>query len=51
MCTLAIKFSRNLKTLQKRLTKAVESEDFEQAAKLRDEIKQTSCKLSHIAAT
>jgi len=43
--------SDRLKTLQKRLTKAVEGEDFEQAAKLRDEIKNTSAKLSHIAAT
>ena len=43
--------SDRLKTLQKRLTKAVESEDFEQAAKLRDEIKQTSSKLSHIVVT
>jgi protein arginine kinase activator len=31
-----------LKTLQKKLTKAIESEDFEQAAQLRDEIKQLS---------
>ena len=38
-----------LKTLQKRLTKAVEEENFEQAAKLRDEIKQTSVKLSQTA--
>ena len=29
-----------LKTLQKKLAKAIESEDFEQAAVLRDEIKQ-----------
>ena len=43
--------SDRLKTLQKRLTKAVEGEDFEQAAKLRDEIKQTSSKLGHVAAT
>jgi len=42
--------SDRLKTLQKRLTKAVEGEDFEQAAKLRDEIKQTSAKLSHTTA-
>ena len=38
--------SEKLKSLQKRLNKAVEAEDFEQAAKLRDEIKQTSSKLS-----
>ena len=31
-----------LKTLQKKLAKAIEVEDFEQAAKLRDEIKQVS---------
>jgi protein arginine kinase activator len=43
--------SDRLKTLQRRLAKTVEDEDFEQAAKLRDEIKQTSAKLSHIAAT
>ncbi|MFO1514276.1 MAG: UvrB/UvrC motif-containing protein [Verrucomicrobiota bacterium] len=43
--------SERLKTLQKRLTKAVEGEDFEQAAKLRDEIKQTSAKLSHLTPT
>lgn len=41
--------SERLKTLQKRLTKAVEGEDFEQAAKLRDEIKQTSAKLTTTA--
>jgi protein arginine kinase activator len=34
-----------LKALQKKLTKAVESEDFEQAAVLRDEIKQVSGRL------
>jgi protein arginine kinase activator len=31
-----------LKTLQKRLAKAIENEDFEEAAVLRDEIKQTT---------
>src|SRR5271169_870122 len=31
-----------LKTLQKKLTKAIESENFEEAAQLRDEIKQLS---------
>jgi protein arginine kinase activator len=35
-----------LKTLQKRLTKAVESENFEEAALLRDEIKQLDEKSS-----
>lgn len=43
--------SDRLKALQKRLSKAIENEDFEQAAQLRDEIKQTSAKLSNIAAT
>jgi protein arginine kinase activator len=42
--------SDRLKTLQKRLTKAIDEEDFEQAAKLRDEIKQTSAKMSSPAA-
>jgi protein arginine kinase activator len=41
--------SERLKTLQKKLTKAVEDEDFESAAKLRDEIKQTSAKLTTTA--
>jgi protein arginine kinase activator len=34
--------SDRLKTLQKRLAKAIEAEDFEQAAALRDELKQMS---------
>ena len=42
---LALRQSRDLterlKTLQKRLDKAVTSEDFEEAASLRDEIKVT----------
>ena len=38
--------SDRLKTLQKSLTKAIEQEDFEQAAVLRDEIKQTTARLS-----
>lgn len=38
--------SDRLKLLQKRLAKAIEQEDFEQAAVLRDEIKQTSARLS-----
>jgi protein arginine kinase activator len=33
-------FADRLKVLQKKLTKAIESEDFELAARLRDEIKQ-----------
>ena len=40
-----------LKGLQKKLTKAVESEDFEQAAVLRDEIKQTTTRPGSPAAT
>lgn len=35
-----------IKSLQKRLTKAIDSEDFEQAAVIRDEIKQASHRLS-----
>ncbi len=42
--------SDRLKLLQKRLTKAVEAEDFEEAAVLRDEIKQTSARLSSATA-
>ncbi|HWD93640.1 MAG TPA: UvrB/UvrC motif-containing protein [Verrucomicrobiae bacterium] len=38
-----------LKLLQKKLTKAVEDENFEQAASLRDEIKQMSVRLSNIS--
>src|SRR6201988_1402174 len=37
--------TERLKTLRKKLDKAVEEENFEQAALLRDEIKQTSNKL------
>ncbi|HET7625819.1 MAG TPA: UvrB/UvrC motif-containing protein [Verrucomicrobiae bacterium] len=43
--------SDRLKTLQKKLAKAVEEEHFEQAALLRDEIKQMSAKLSNLTAT
>jgi protein arginine kinase activator len=43
--------SDRLKNLQKKLTRAIQEENFEQAAQLRDEIKQTSAKLSNIAAT
>jgi len=42
--------SDRLKALQKKLTKAVEDENFEQAALLRDEIKQMTAKLSNIGA-
>jgi protein-arginine kinase activator protein McsA len=38
-----------LKQLQKKLNKAVEDENFEQAASLRDEIKQMSARLSNIS--
>ena len=38
-----------LKQLQKRLDKAVNEEDFEEAASLRDEIKTTRDKLSQVA--
>lgn len=38
--------SDRLKTLQKKLAKAIEQEDFEEAAVLRDEIKQTTERLS-----
>lgn len=43
--------SDRLKNLQKKLAKAVEDENFEQAALLRDEIKQTTSKLTTLAAT
>ena len=43
--------SDRLRALQKKLAKAVEDENFEQAALLRDEIKQMSAKLSDITAT
>ncbi len=42
--------TERLKTLQKKLSKAIEEENFEQAALLRDEIKQTSAKLGHVSA-
>ncbi len=40
-----------LRQLQKRLDKAVNEEDFERAANLRDEIKTTRHKLNHIETT
>lgn len=43
--------SDRLKVLQKKLTKAIESEDFEEAAHVRDEIKQTTARLSSSAAS
>lgn len=39
--------SDRLKSLQNKLAKAIEEEDFEQAAVLRDEIKQTTARLAH----
>lgn len=43
--------SDRLKTLQKKLAKAVQDENFEQAAALRDEIKQMSARLSNITTS
>ena len=43
--------SDRLKLLQKKLTKAIDREDFEEAAILRDEIKQTTARASSPAAT
>ena len=43
--------SDRLKALQKKLAKAVEDENFEQAALLRDEIKQMNDKLGDLTAT
>ena len=40
--------SDKLKSLQKKLDKAVEQEDFEQAAQIRDEIKNTKEKLTEL---
>ena len=39
--------SDRLKLLQKKLTKAIEEEDFEEAAILRDEIKQTTARATN----
>lgn len=44
-------FSEKLKTLQKRLDKAVAEEDFEQAAVVRDEIKSMKEKMGDVAAS
>jgi protein arginine kinase activator len=41
--------SDRLKTLEKKLNKAIEEEDFEEAAILRDEIKQTKARLTTAA--
>src|SRR5215472_186151 len=43
--------SDRLKSLEKKLTKAIEQEDFEEAAILRDEIKQTTARMSNPAPT
>jgi protein arginine kinase activator len=43
--------SEKLKNLQKKLDKAVAEEDFEQAAQVRDEIKNTRDKLGELSAT
>lgn len=43
--------SERLKALRKKLDKAVADEDFEQAASLRDEIKQLSSRQGNLAAT
>jgi len=44
-------WSDRLKLLQKRLAKAIEAEDFEEAAILRDEIKQATARAANPAAT
>jgi len=44
-------FTDRLKSLQKRLTKAIGEEDFEEAAKLRDEIKQTTARAAKTTAS
>ncbi len=44
-------FAEKLNTLQKKLEKAITEEDFEQAAKLRDEIKQAKAKFANLAPT
>ncbi|MDB6022747.1 MAG: UvrB/uvrC motif [Pedosphaera sp.] len=43
--------AERMKTLQKKLSKAVEDENFEQAALLRDEIRQMTNKSGNVAAT
>jgi protein-arginine kinase activator protein McsA len=46
----AATFPTNSSPLQKKLDKAVEQEDFEQAAQIRDEIKNTKEKLTELTA-
>ena len=43
--------AERLKVLRKKLDKAVADEDFEQAANLRDEIKQVTGRQGNLAAT
>jgi len=43
--------SDRLKMLEKKLSKAISDEDFEEAAILRDEIKQTKARVTNPAAT
>jgi protein arginine kinase activator len=43
--------SDRLKVLQKKLNKAIQEEDFEEAAVLRDEIKQTTARSTNTAAS
>jgi protein arginine kinase activator len=43
--------SDRLENLQKRITKAIEEEDFEKAAILRDEIKQITARAASTAAS
>ena len=42
--------SERMKALQRKLEKAIQTEDFETAAMLRDEIKQTSAQIEHLPA-
>jgi len=43
--------NERMKGLQKRLAKAIEEEDFEQAAQLRDELRQANPKLGDVPAS
>ena len=43
--------AERLKLLRKKLDKAVEDENFEQAALLRDEIKQMGIRIGNVTAT
>ncbi|MCX6915334.1 MAG: UvrB/UvrC motif-containing protein, partial [Verrucomicrobia bacterium] len=46
----SLDLSDRLKQLQKKLTKAIDEEDLEEAAILRDEIKQTTARATNAAA-